>query len=155
MSPTGVLWAGLAGFIATAPMTATMIALHRRLPWDERYPLPPRFVTMATADKLEADDDMSESDRAVATLGAHFAYGAAAGMVYPAVAKLLPLGPALSGATLGIMVWTVSYLGWLPLTGLHRSATEEPGNRNALMLVAHLVWGSVTGVIAERLSRRE
>ena len=41
----------LAGLTATAPMTAAMIAMHKALPAHERYPLPPRKVTMRVAQK--------------------------------------------------------------------------------------------------------
>jgi hypothetical protein len=42
---TRVLPGALAGFSATALMTALMWRLHRRLPAGERYPLPPREIT--------------------------------------------------------------------------------------------------------------
>jgi putative membrane protein len=45
----------------------------------------------------------------------------------------------------------VSYLGLLPALGILRPATEHPERRNALMIVAHLIWGSITGLIVARM----
>jgi hypothetical protein len=42
----------------------------------------------------------------------------------------------------------------MPALGLLSPATEHPGRRNALMIAAHLVWGSATGIIFDRLQRR-
>ena len=36
---------GVAGFLATLPMTLAMEGMHALLPWWERYPLPPREIT--------------------------------------------------------------------------------------------------------------
>ena len=41
----------MAGFLATIPMTIAMELLHRRLPWTQRYPLPPREITDDLTDK--------------------------------------------------------------------------------------------------------
>ena len=42
---TRILLGAIAGFVATAAMTAAMARLHRRLPEADRYPLPPREIT--------------------------------------------------------------------------------------------------------------
>ena len=44
-----VLVGAAAGCAATVPMTWAMGELHHRLPAHERYPLPPRTVTMRAA----------------------------------------------------------------------------------------------------------
>jgi hypothetical protein len=40
------------------------------------------------------------------------------------------------------MVWVVSYFGIMPGLRTLRPAHDRPGRRNALMIAAHLVWGS-------------
>jgi uncharacterized membrane protein YagU involved in acid resistance len=141
-----------AGLIATAPMTAWMVAAHRRLPRRDRYPLPPHEITMNLAEEAGVRDalDSREAQKEV-TLALHFGYGAAAGAAYALVAPRIPLPPAIKGGLFGLGVWTVSYLGLMPALGLHRPATDEPADRNALMISANILWGALTGVLADRM----
>ena len=66
-------WAGaLAGLAATVPMTATMLTLHRRLPKNERYHLPPRELTMAIVRRTgHLERYMDDTVRRRASLAAH------------------------------------------------------------------------------------
>lgn len=141
----------MAGFVATGPMTLVMEGLHASLPPQEQYLLPPRQITMEAAEAVGVEDDLSEPEKAGATMAAHFAYGAGAGAVYGALAPHIPLTPVLSGIAFGLAVWTGSYLGWLPAAGILPPATEEPARRNALMIGAHVVWGAALGWIASRV----
>ena len=146
---------GIAGFAATVPMTAVMEILHR-WPRPERKPLPPRQITVRLAKSAGLERVASEPEaRTVATLASHFGYGAAAGAVYAPIAERVPGHPAVKGAAFGLLVWTLSYLGWLPATGVLRPATQHSARRNTLMIVAHLVWGATTGILAERLEQAD
>jgi putative membrane protein len=49
----------------------------------------------------------------------------------------------------GGLVWIVSYLGWLPMTGFLSSALRHPAERNELMITAHLIWGAVIASITD------
>src|SRR5687767_12713483 len=71
-----------AGIIATVPMTALMLLLHRRLPARERYPLPPRKVTMEAAEDVGLLGNLSEHQRVGLTTAGHFAYGGGVGGLY-------------------------------------------------------------------------
>ncbi|XHR27464.1 MAG: hypothetical protein ACFUZC_16150 [Chthoniobacteraceae bacterium] len=140
----------IAGMVATGPMTVAMILLHRRLPQQERYPLPPREITEKLAEATGTRDHVREPLATAVTLAAHFGYGAATGTVFGLVPK--PAGPsALEGAGFGLLVWVASYLGLLPATGLLPSATEHPARRNLLMIGAHLLWGAALGWLAQLL----
>ena len=155
-----LLTGALAGLAATVPMTLAMVWMHRRLPEDEQYPLPPRQVTMNTAEAVGVVEEgrLEESEKKAMTLAAHFTYGAAVGALYAPLARRVPLPPVVSGAAYGVAVWAGSYLGWLPAVGLLSPATEHPARRTALMIAAHLVWGSAAGALVgymdeERSSR--
>lgn len=148
-----LLSGALAGCIATAPMTASMELMYRLLPQHEQYPLPPSEITAELTDQTGVRDDLDTDEHVGLTLVNHFAYGAAAGAIYGPLAKYMPLPPALKGIAFGLVVWTVSYLGLLPALGILRPATEHPGRRNLLMILAHVVWGSVTGLVVQRLKR--
>lgn len=159
-----------AGFVATAPMTAAMTLMHRMLPKEERYPLPPRQIVDNAALQTEAEqitpgrahhpaerhsglEPAQEDERAGVALAAHFAFGAMAGSAYGPIARRRPASPVLSGIAYGLMVWTSQYLGVLPAAGLLSNAKDHPARRNALMITAHVIWGAALGVMADRLTR--
>src|SRR4028118_1521930 len=50
---TRLLLGGIAGFVGTMAMTSAMRRLHQRLPEEESYPLTPREIIDATAEKAE------------------------------------------------------------------------------------------------------
>lgn len=151
-----VLRGALAGTVATAPMTATMLALHRQLPRQEQYALPPREITMRITRAASMHDEIdTEAERTTATLVSHFAYGAACGALYAPVAHKLPGGPVGGGVLFALGVWSGSYLGWLPVLGIRRMATEHPPRREGLMIAAHVVFGAALGWLNERLAERD
>ena len=143
-----------AGLAATVPMTAAMQLMHRRLPPRQRYPLPPRRITMRAAHKAGVKPHLDEPERLGLTMAAHFGYGAAVGALFGLVAPRRPAEAAAAGAGFGVLVWAVSYLGLMPALGLHPPATTEPARRNGLMIAAHLVWGATAGLLTHAIVRR-
>jgi uncharacterized membrane protein YagU involved in acid resistance len=154
----------LGGAAATVPMTVAMELMHRQLPWRERYPLPPRIITQRLTRKAGVERDLDEPEHQALALASHFAYGAATGVIYALakgpVERRLPRNdvPAMAraagqGVAYGLLVWTASYLGVLPAARILTPATKHPGRRNALMIVAHVVWGAALGIAVEMLGR--
>ena len=96
---------------------------------------------------------MDEDERTGLTYAAHFSYGTSVGALFGLVAPR-DLGKSIvAGVGYGLLVWAGSYLGLLPALGLHRPATREPAERNALMIGAHVVWGAALGALAPVLRR--
>lgn len=85
---------------------------------------------------------MNAKEKTLATLSMHYAYGSAMGGIYSAIARKLKINNTKGGILFGLAVWGGSYLGILPALKLHRSAKHEPWRRNALMIIAHVIWGS-------------
>lgn len=147
----------VAGFAATVPMTVTMEMMHRLLPPAERYALPPRQVVDNGLARAGAAADappvkpVKEEGRYRGALVAHFGFGTMAGMAYGPYARTRPSHPVAAGIGYGLMVWGSQYLGMLPAAGLLPSAVHQPSRRNALMIVAHVVWGAALGAVADRL----
>ena len=152
-----ILAGAVSGFAATVPMTAAMVAMHRRLPHRERYPLPPREITerATAAAPTEVREQLDEPELTALALAAHFGYGAGTGAIYGALAPRVPGLGVLKGVAFGLAVWAGSYLGYLPATGLFRPVDTEPPRRNALMIAAHVVWGASLGLLAERALDRD
>jgi hypothetical protein len=139
----------LGGVVGTAAMTAAMKAMHRRLPREDQFPLPPRHIAIAAAEKSGVGAPRTEENRRRLTLAAHYGYGTVLGGVYGLVAPRTPWAPVIGGVPFALAVWSGSYLGWLPALGLYPSATQESAPRNGLMIAAHLVWAGTIAAIVE------
>lgn len=138
----------IAGFAATIPMTIAMKIMHKELPNQERYPLPPRLIIEEIAEETETDDDLDEEEKYNLTMFSHFSYGATTGAIYNFGLEQMNIkSTALTGTVYGLFIWTASYLGLLPALGILTPATEHPMRRNALMIAAHVVWGVSLGKV--------
>lgn len=143
----------MAGFVATVPMTLFMRRAHRHLPSPERYSLPPEQITHRVARLVGASAHPERPGWDLKTYAGHFAYGAACGAIYAAMAnrrRRSTVASAERGMLFGVGVWAASYLGWLPAARILPPATDAPARRNALMIVAHLIWGAATALLADR-----
>lgn len=143
-----ILAGAVSGLAATGPMTIAMETMFPQLPVLQRYPLPPRGITMRVAEQAGIKHELNEPQRLALTLAGHFGYGAAMGGIYAAVQRHLP-GP-LGGAAFGLGVWAVSYLAMLPAARLYPNAAHAPPERNLLMIAGHLVWGAALGALMDR-----
>lgn len=139
------------GLLATVPMTVAMVSLHRTLPRDEQYPLPPREITEDLVARSPVNKPLQDETMSKLTLTAHFTYGAAAGALYGALLHQRPHS-VVRGASFGVAVWTASYLGWIPAAKVLKPATQHPWRRNLLMLAVHCVWGASAASLARRLA---
>lgn len=138
-----LLVGAIAGAAATVAMTAAMNCLHKRLPEEERYPLPPREITERILPQLTGDEAIKD----IAT-AAHHGYGAVAGALIAAATPRIGLA---GGAVAGVGIWAASYFGWVPVASILRPAHRHPARRNALMMAAHVVWGIVTAASIREL----
>jgi putative membrane protein len=77
------------------------------------------------------------------------------GAVYGPVSDRVKAPPVVKGMGFGLLVWAASYLGIVPALGLIAPATRHRAQRNALMIVAHLVWGATLGLLTAWWSPRK
>lgn len=143
----------LGGLLATVPMTVSLARWHSKLPSEQQYPLPQREITENVVDRLPVQKPRSDRSMTVLSLAAHFAFGAAAGSLWGAVAQKSQR-PAAEGAAFGVAVWMANFLGWLPAAKVLRPATSQPAHRNLLMLAMHGIWGASTAKWAQALTER-
>lgn len=149
--PRAAIGAG-SGLVATGAMTVAMLALQQMLPKWEQYPLPPRRIVDVLARWLGLRRDLDKTELNALTAVAHFGYGTSMGALYGPIGLALPLPGVVTGILWGLLVWAGSYLGVLPALGILRPATKHPAARNALMIAAHLVWGSSLGALTSRIA---
>jgi len=145
------LVAGLtAGLVATGPMTLTLGALYRYLPWRE-WDVPPYAITMEVAEWAGAKEHLNLPQRLEVTVASHFAYGAAMGAGCAPAVRKLPLHPVVGGIACGLGVWAASYAGWLPALNIYPSPAKKSARHTAIIIASHVVWGAVMGLLVERL----
>jgi uncharacterized membrane protein YagU involved in acid resistance len=141
----------LSGTVATGPMTMAMEGLHRLLPPLQRDPLPPRQITQKVSHHAGLKRHLSERQAFTLTMLAHFAYGGVTGGMYWPLARRLKLPAVSGGIGWGLLVWAGSYLGLLPAVGLYPPAHKDTFQRQAIMVLAHVVWGATLGLTARTL----
>ena len=136
--------AGLAG-------TAVMFGMRS---FDQQYA--PATVPKANEDpgrfivrrgEHAAGLQLSDEVESGLALSSHFAYGSLFGLLF----ALLRLNdsnrhhhPFLSGGLLGVFVWAVGYLGWLPVLKLVRPAWKQTFPERAGELTRHIAYGVAT-----------
>lgn len=136
------------GILGTIAHTLVMFTWFRFLPRREQYPLPPREITTQALHRAGWAHCLNETGQRRATWAGHFAYGALAGMLFAPFVPRQQHRAIASGGLYGVAVWAASYQGWIPMLGLLKPASKQPPGRNAMMIAAHLAWGSVTGLAA-------
>lgn len=138
---------GLAGTIATAPMSAVMLAAQGV---DRLGFLPPRIVTEEALDALDVHGE--EPAEEAVTLGLHFGFGLVAGALFGVLYRRLrpPVGAPAFGLLFGSLVWLVSYWGWVPALGIMPPPPRDRPGRPRYMLVAHWVFGWTMGLALDR-----
>lgn len=142
------IWAGA---IATAPMTLAMFEMQNRLPEEEKSPLPPATITFQALRKLGLHRELSAPRRVDATMISHFQYGIGCGVIYSLLRRSSQGSPLASGIAFGLGVWAFSYMVMLPAFGVRASAYKMPAKRNALMILAHVVWGATLGLAEKQM----
>jgi hypothetical protein len=138
----------VSGAIATAVMSVVMLVARRVGLMSE---LPPHEIASRAVDRTPARDDAGPTERRGLGWMTHFGFGAGAGALYALLRNVVRTpGPAwFHGAGYALGVWFVSYMGWAPAFGLMpRADRDEPGRQPA-MVVAHLVFGAVLGMLVQ------
>ena len=134
------------GAIGTLPLTVGLMTTKRRRPWWERSALRQTEVTEHLVTKLGYASKLGDDELEALTIALHTGYGVTMGALYGVAGGRMRLPAPLSGALWGAGVWAASYLGWIPATGLARSARRDRRQMNALMLSSNVLWGIVTAL---------
>ena len=118
--------------------------MHRQLPAHQRYPLPPRRITMTRGGESRREEaprrDAAHRPDAPRPLRLRRVRRRA---VRPASRRATVSRSIPAGIGYGLLVWAGSYLGLLPALGFTARRRASPSERNALMIAAHVVWGAL------------
>jgi hypothetical protein len=137
----------VAGAVATLPMSGVMYAA-KQIGLMGEYP--PRKIARKSMQRMGLRPPR-EVHGAAATM-AHLGFGAATGVLYGFAHRRvgLPGPPVLHGAGYGLIVYAVSYSGWIPALRLMPKPKRDRPGRQPTMVVAHLVYGLVLGALTSR-----
>jgi hypothetical protein len=138
----------LAGAAATAVMSIVMVLAQKSRPVGK---LPPKKIVEAGFRASGLKQPKEETLNAL-TAVAHVGYGMAAGSLYSTtVANGRGVPPLLSGPLFALAVWAGSYEGWVPALGIMPSAHDDRPARTKTMVLAHVVYGLVLGLLGRRV----
>jgi hypothetical protein len=115
---------------------------------------PPEAIVETALDAAGLDRSERTED-ALASV-AHLGFGAGAGATYAVLRRVLRLpGPEVAHSTgWGLAVYTASYAGWIPKAGILPPPKRDRDDRQAMMVVAHVVYGAVLGGLLQWLRGR-
>lgn len=141
-----VIRGALAGAAATAAMSAAMLTARALGLTGE---LPPKKITEAAMNAAGVEH-ADEATRDAASAVMHLAFGMGAGALFGLLSRRAHtrLSPRAQGVAYGALVWTVSYLGWVPALGIMPPAQRDRPGRAVTMLLSHGVYGAILGRLA-------
>ena len=138
----------LGGAAATTAMSVPML-VAQRLGWMGKQP--PERIVEAALDAADLDTTTNASEDVLA-VASHYAFGIGCGVLFSVLhaRRRLP-GPAIvHGVAFGMMVWALSYLGWVPALGILPPAHRDRSGRRRTMVLGHVVYGAVLGATVAR-----
>ena len=97
--------------------------------------------------------ELQESEKQTAGAAVHYAFGAATGGLYGAMAEVTPQVTAGVGLPFGVVFWAVADEMAVPLLGLAKGPTQYPLSTHVYALASHLVYG-VTAELSRRAVRQ-
>jgi uncharacterized membrane protein YagU involved in acid resistance len=142
------------GICATGVMTICFFRLFKLLQHDEEFPLPPAKITGEFSKKIGVDQKLTNRQIENLTLLNHFGYGIACSLPYAGLSQKLKSRPGVSGALYGFLIWGFSYLGLIPALKLRSSAYEMTKQKNLIMILLHIIWGTSLAYSEHELASR-
>ena len=131
----GLLAGLVAGLAATAAKT---LAEKVYPPRTHGEPEPPEVL----AEKV-AGHHLEEMPRHVASETIHWAFGAATGAAYGALAEYYPAATSRQGANFGMTLMALTHEGALPAMGLSADPADQTIREKSSEMATHIVFGIV------------
>jgi uncharacterized membrane protein YagU involved in acid resistance len=93
------------------------------------------------------DRPLTRDELTIAAPAVHYAFGAAMGAVYGALAEVAPTVRALGGSGWGTLVWIGADEIGVPALGLSKPDADYPLEAHAQAFAAHIVYGVTTELV--------
>ncbi len=148
------MYGAVAGGVATTLMTIFMKASQ----WTGLYrdEIPPEKITKRALRFVGLGGRMNNASETALTGVAHWAFGMAGGAVFGVLHRFLrlPISAPIHGLIFGLLVWFVSYMGWIPALRLLRHPKDQRRDQALMPVLAHVVYGASLGAAFDRLEGR-
>jgi hypothetical protein len=138
-----------AGTVATAAMSAIMFGARRS---GVMGTMPPEKITASFLNRAGIKRSRKQQDALAVAI--HFIFGAGGGAIFGLAPERLPVPPVPLGMAYGSAIWAVSYMGWVPMLRIMPPPHRDQPGRQGVMLLGHLVYGGVLGVLTRRAYKR-
>jgi len=145
------IWRGLiAGLLGGVIASGAMSVVHNVLSRQQRPPAeqpPEDDATVKVADgiiRTLVHRRLPDDKKPLAGTVVHYAFGATVGAIYGGIADIVPRVTAAIGLPFGLAVWLGAHVIAVPTLGLAEPPTRQPRSKEALELLLHLVYGTVT-----------
>jgi XapX domain-containing protein len=154
-----VVRAALDGTVAGAGATTLMTGFMKGSQWVGYYrdEIPPEKVTKGILRQAGAGSAVDEEheQNLLATIG-HWGFGMAAGALFGVLHTILrlPIPAPVHGTIFGLLVWLVSYMGWIPAANLIPPPTQQQREKARMPFYAHIVFGLSLGALFRAAERR-
>lgn len=115
---------------------------------------PPKKITRRFLRSVAREPELTTLN--LATSATHLGYGSVGGVVYAVIGQRWfdHVPPVSRGILYGLLVWTISYVGWVPaLRLMPHPANDQPG-RVATMILAHVIYGGALGLLESGFRKR-
>ena len=137
----------LAGLAGTALLQKVRTQTQELLPGatPEIKPEPGAFMVEQAEELLPGDmaEQVPDSAEHLASKLLAVGYGMTFGALYAAIRPNGGL-PLRDGPLLGVIAWSVGYLGWLPAAGLMKPLTQQEPEQALTPIAQHVIFGVAT-----------
>jgi hypothetical protein len=142
------MYGALAGSLGAACMTVIRMAARRRGIIEKTVP---QAAEEWVADRTGLGRHAHPIVHHLADQGMHLAYGAALGIGYALTMRRRRSSVVARGAGYAVATWLGGSWLLLPLMNAKRAPWRKRASENAVDLVAHLVYGVATALVAEEM----
>ena len=144
-----------AGGVATTLMTGVM----KLWQWAGFYQaeIPPVEITQTALETAGLSASVGEAEETALVGFNHWAFGMVAGALFGTLHRLLrvPLAAPVHGTIFGLLVWLVSYAGWIPALRLIPAPWNQRPQEALMPAVAHVVYGVTLGETFRAMEDRD
>jgi hypothetical protein len=135
-----------AGVVATGVMSIAM-EVGRRATSFRRHP--PKLIVRKV---LTGRSRRAVPGEGPLALLAHLGYGGSCGALFALLTRRRDAGVGL-GVAYALLLWTISYAGWVPAAGVLAPPHRDDPGRQSTMIAGHVVYGAVLSASLRRLLR--
>ncbi|WP_219413702.1 DUF6789 family protein [Pseudonocardia nigra] len=144
-----VIRGAAAGVVATTVMSGVLEAGRRATAFTRQ---PPTLIVRTVLTGSPAHGVTAEGLLAVL---AHFGYGTSCGALFALLTRRRrpEAGPGV-GVGYALLLWAISYIGWVPATGAMAPPDRDAPGRQAALVAGHVVYGAVLAAVLRGLNQQ-